>query len=367
MAEQANDFFSQLGEFQKKSYVQWGDAYNKLYHPLFDSMNYWQGMKMPFQMPDLFTKWNEKIKEPVGKSADQVNEDLGPQTIDRMMRASNVFVALNEFWMETLKELPELYKVKGDAEKSREIFDMWGERYKSLFEKMLGMPVSNAAEEIMASWLNTIQMDQTALGLVWNPWIEAMPKLQEQAEKITKGDFSAIAEGFSLWRDVYNDTLGRIFRMPAFGLTKEHTERVRKAYAAYIQFASSLPYLYQFFYNTGMTALKEVFHKLQNLKFDELTPETMREIYKIWLTTNENAFFELFKRPDFSNTMGEVFNYGLRFKKRLDDLTAEWCKSLSIPTNRDHDKMATAIHELRRKVRLQQKNIDALQHKLESL
>jgi class III poly(R)-hydroxyalkanoic acid synthase PhaE subunit len=266
--------------------------------------------------------------------------------------------------MAVLQDLPELYKVKGDAVKSREIYDSWVKRYKKVFEQLIGAPVSDTAEEIMTAWFNTVQMNQAAMGLMWNPWIQAMPQLKEYSEKLMKGDWSALSEGRSLWREVYDETLGRVFRMPAFGLTKEHTEKVRRTYDAFIQFLSSLPYFYQYFYNTGMTALKEAFAKIQNLKYEEATPEAMREIYKIWLTTNENAFFELFKSPEFSNAMGEVLNYGLRLKKRLDELSAEWCEAMSIPSNREFDAMAKAIQDLRRKARAQQKAIEALQQKL---
>ena len=115
-----------------------------------------------------------------------------------------------------------------------------------------------------------------------------------------------------------------------------------------------------------MEALKKVFDKVQNLKFDEMTPETLREIYKIWWTTNEDAFFELFKRHDFNHAMAEVLNYGLRLKKRLDGFTAEWCKVLSIPSNTEFDEVAMSIQELRRRVRMQQKAIEELQQKLEN-
>ena len=110
-----------------------------------------------------------------------------------------------------------------------------------------------------------------------------------------------------------------------------------------------------------MEALKSLFDKIQNLKHEEFTPETVREIYKMWVATNEDAFFELFKRPDFSNAMGEVLNMGLRLKKRLDELTADWCEAMSIPSNREFDAVAKAVHDLRRKVRSQQITIEALQ------
>jgi hypothetical protein len=135
--------------------------------------------------------------------------------------------------------------------------------------------------------------------------------------------------------------------------------------AEFAQFASSLPYFQQYLNNTEMEALTEVFDQIHRLDIKEATPETMREIYKIWLTTNEKAFHRLFKRPDFCNTMGEVLNCMFRLKKQMNELSAKWCEAMSIPSGRDHDQMAMAIQDLRRKVHAQQKTILALEQKLE--
>jgi len=358
------DFFSQWAEFQKNFFNMWANAYSKISPPWMEPFKFWQGMKPPFTVPDLFAKWSQMIQETIGKAAEQTEGGLGPAVFSRILRASNVFVILSGFWMEVLKDFPELYQAKGNEAKSREIFERWVEGYKKVFEQMVGSPISDTGQEIMTSWLNVVQMYQGAMGLMWNPWTQAIPQWREQAEKFMKGDWGALAEARSLWREVYDETLGRVFRMPAFGLTKEQTERVRRTYDALIQFWSSLPHFYLFFYNTGMEALRKVFDKLQNLKFEEMTPETIREIYQIWWATNETVFFELFKRPDFGKAMNEVLNYGLRLKKRLDDLTAEWCKALSVPSNREFDEVALVLQELRRKVRLQQKAIEELQRKL---
>jgi hypothetical protein len=362
---QSKDFFSQWGEFQKNFFSQWADSYGKMYQPWTEGMKYWQGMPGSFAPPNLFSKWTEMIQETIGKTAGQTEGGLGPDVLFRILRASNVFVIANEFWMEILKDLPELYQAKTDDVRSREIFERWVAGYQKVFEQLMGSPVSDTAEDMMKSWLNIVQMNQAAFGLMWNPWAQAIPQWREQMEQFMKGEWSAAGEARSLWREVYDETLGRVFRMPAFGLTKEQIEKTRKTYDAFVKYLYSLPNFYQYFYDTGMEALKQVFDKVQNLTFEEMTPDTARELYKIWWTTNEDAFFHLFKRSDFSNAMGEVLSYGLRFKKRLDDLTAEWCEALSIPSNREFEEVAKAIHDLRRKVRVQQKTIDALQQKLE--
>ena len=363
--QEQTDYFSQWGDFQKNFYGQWAQSYGKMYQPWMDAMKSWQGMQMPSTAPDLFTKWSEMIQATIGKAAEQTEGGLGPDVLFRTLRSSNVFIIFNEFWMEVLKDLPELFQAKGDDVKSREIFESWTNRYKKVFEQLMGSPVSDTAQEMMTSWLNIIQTRQGAMGMMWNPWSQAIPQWREQAEKLMKGDWTALSEGRSLYREVYDETLGRVFKMPAFGLTKDQTEKLRKTYDAFVQYWYSLPNFHQFFYTTGMEALKEVFDKVQNMKLEDMKPETMREIYRIWWTTNEDVFFELFKKPEFSNAMVEVLNHGLRLKKRLDGLTAEWCESVSIPTNQDFDRVAEAMQELRRKIRLQQKAIEELQQKLE--
>jgi len=363
--EQQKDFYSQWSEFQRSFFSQWSESYIKLYQPWMDALKLWQGMKTPATGLDLFSEWSKMIQATLGRSVEQAEAGLGSTVYFRILRASNVFVVLNEFWLEVLRELPELHESKGDALKSREIFERWAQRYSKVFEQLMGSPPSATAQEIMTSWLNTTQTYQSTAALMWNPWLQAMPQLREQAERYMKGDLSSLTEARSLWREVYDETLGRVFIMPAFGLTKEQTERLRRTYDAFVRYWSSVPVLYQFFHTTGMEALKEVFDKVQNLKVEEMKPETLREIYQIWWTTNENAYFELFKTPEFGNAMGEVLNYGLRFKKRLDELTAEWCKAMSIPSYREFDEVAMSVHELRKKVRMQQKTIEELQRKLE--
>src|SRR4030067_2439984 len=130
---------------------------------------------------DMFSAWSKMIRETIGTTAGQAEEGLGRTVLYRTLGASNVFMVLNEFWAEVLSSLPELYQAKGDAAKSREIFERWVQRYNRVFEQVVGSPVSGSAQEAMTSWLNTAQMHQTAMGLVWNPWMPASPPRREGA------------------------------------------------------------------------------------------------------------------------------------------------------------------------------------------
>jgi class III poly(R)-hydroxyalkanoic acid synthase PhaE subunit len=357
------DVLSQWMEIQKNFYDQWLGASGSIFHPWADAMKAWSGGRPTSAGLDLFARWSEMIRDTIQKAAGGAAGGIGPEVMFRILRSSNVFVLFNQFWLEILKDLPKLYQAKWDEAASRQIYDRWVELYKTVFEQIIGSPVSKTAEEIMASWVNTLQMRQSAFGMMWGPWIQSMPQWQEQMARFLRGDWSALQEGRSLWREVYDETLGKVFRMPAFGLTKQHTEQLRRTWDAYLQFWNAVPGFYQFFYKTGMDALHEFFERLKHFKADEMTPERLKEVYRIWWTTNENALFELFKKPEFCSAMGEVLNYGLRLKKRMDELTDEWCRACSLPSRKDYDELAEAVHELRRKARRQQKLIETLQKK----
>lgn len=357
------EVLSRWMELQKSFYDQWLSSGSGMFEPWADAMKTWQESKTSHPGFDLFSRWSAMVQDTIKKAAGVAEGGIGSEVLFRILRSSNVFVLFNQFWLEILRDLPGLYQAKWDEDTSRKIYERWAELYKNVFEQMIGSPVSKTTEEIMASWLNSLQMRQSIFALMWDPWARTMPEWQRQMKKFMEGDWSALQEERSLWQEAYGETLGKALRMPALGLSKEHTERLRRTFDAYLQFWNAVPGFYQFFYKSGVNALKEFFERLDNFKGEEMTPERLREVYKIWWTTNENALFDLFKKPEFGNAMGEVLNYGLRLKKRLDELTNDWCKSLSIPSPEDFDELAKAVHELRREVRRQQKLVDALQKK----
>lgn len=338
-------------EDSASSHVQWADEY---------------GSKLFFSQ-DFLSNWRSFIESFIDGNGNSDKSAAEADTVERMINANGVFMLLNDFWKTAFKELPKLNEVKNDKDKSQEIIDGWLEQYQTFFEKHTGMVLNGEIEQIINTWMNILQLHHNAAGRIFNPWIESLSDWGKVSEKFAQGDLSALDQGFHLWLDTYNDTIGKALNMPSLGLTKQHAEKFKRVHAEFTQFTSSLPFLHQYIYQTGISAMKEVFEKVKAAELESPTPENLREIYDIWLMTNEKAFFQLFQRPDFCATTGEIIHSSLRIKRQLDDLTATWCTTMSIPTSRDHDKMAMAIQELRRKVRTQEKAIEALQQKVKEI
>ncbi|MBT8339123.1 MAG: hypothetical protein HKP58_04395 [Desulfatitalea sp.] len=321
----------------------------------------------PFPSKEFLSKWRAMIESLIEKNEDLQKSGADASVVERMIGANGVFVLLNDFWHETLKEMPKLQRPEADPEKPQDIFEGWLARYNGLVEQYTDQSFSGELEQILSPWMNIVQVGQTSAGTMFNPWLESFSEWGQVSQKLSQGDLSALDQGYNLWLSSYNETLGRAFNMPAFGLTKQHAERFRRVQDEFARFTTSLPYFHHYIHQTGQAALKEVMEKVQAMKIDRPTPENIRQIYKVWLMTNEKAFFQLFQRPDFCHTTGELVHHCLRLKQQIDELTSTWCSAMSIPTNQDQDQMAMAIQLLRRKVRQQNKAIEALQQKVETL
>jgi hypothetical protein len=359
------DIFARWSEAQKELFEQWRTIYAQAMPLYVDPLKPLQSSALPLSATDFFAMWKQLFDRFSSMTASAEPGALSADVLSRMSRASEAFMSVNTFLMNVSQQLPAVFEAAGDEAKSREIFESWAKLYYESFEKLFGTTVSDTSKQNVDTWLNIVEKNQQASGLMVNPWKQAFPRMQEQAERaLMKGDWEAAKKLHGIFREAYDETLGRMFRMPGFGLTKAQNESVRKAYDAVQRYHLSLPGFYEYFYETGLKALKEVFDRVQGLEVDEVTPETVRQFYRIWWSTNENHFFELFKSPDFVRTMNEVTAFGLKAKQRVDTLTAELCKAIDIPSNREFDQMAQVVHELRRKVRLQQKAIEELQKKL---
>ena len=136
--ERQKDFFSQWFEFQRGFLSQWADSFGRTPQSWTGGLGFWQGAMTPYA--DMFSAWSKMIQETIGMTAGQAEEGLGRTVLYRTLGASNVFMVLNEFWAEVLSTLPELYQAKGDADKSRQIFERWVQRYNRVFEQVVAPP-----------------------------------------------------------------------------------------------------------------------------------------------------------------------------------------------------------------------------------
>jgi hypothetical protein len=113
-----------------------------------------------------------------------------------------------------------------------------------------------------------------------------------------------------------------------------------------------------------MKAFDMLMEKTKDIPTDN-SPESFKRFYAVWVKVNEDSFFDLFKRDEFSGMMNEVMNRGLDFKKKLDRNTSKYLESFSVPNRQEMDDVYKALYDLKGEVRKLGREVRDLREKME--
>jgi len=316
---------------------------------------------------DMFTAWQQtwskSFLEPfLGK---EPPEGLGATVYERLLHASTVYNNLLAFWARSTMLFAQL--TPGTApttEKSKEIYDQWAKEYQTVMGSLWGAYPSKDAEETAKAYQSATAASAESAWRFMEPLLRNLEQLPEILAKIAKGDAGASIELTGLFRKNYELTLGKALRSPSLGYAREFVQRVNETLDAYVHYNMALVQYFAPFYQSGMHAAEKVFQRLSEFKGKEITPEAFREFYRIWWTTNEDAYNQMFGSQEFTRLLGEVLRQGLLFKKQLDNLSDEIIKSTNLPTKQDMDEIYRTIYDLRKEVRWQKRAIRDLEQHL---
>jgi class III poly(R)-hydroxyalkanoic acid synthase PhaE subunit len=196
------------------------------------------------------------------------------------------------------------------------------------------------------------------------PVFKNLEQAPQTISRMAKGDAGAGVELAGLLRKNYEVTLGKVLRAPTLGFFREFSERANRTADAYVRFNAALSQYFVPFYQTGLRAGEKVFQRLMEFKGKEVTPETLREFYRIWWTINEDVHFQMFRSEEFTRLLGEVVRAGLLFKKQFDELSDEIVGLTNLPTKKEMDEVYRSMYELKKEIRSQKRAIQELERRL---
>jgi hypothetical protein len=113
----------------------------------------------------------------------------------------------------------------------------------------------------------------------------------------------------------------------------------------------------------GRRAGQRWLNKVSDLSTDGTIP-SHRVIYRLYLSTFEENYAEVFKSREYSVLQARMVDAGLRFKRRLDSALEDLIEVLPVPTDSEMKELYQAFYELRRLVKQQQHRIEELERRL---
>ena len=192
------------------------------------------------------------------------------------------------------------------------------------------------------------------------PWMEAMQNLPgKTAEAMQKGP-QGYPELYRLWLQAYEQTWGKVLRMPPLGLTRETIGRSQRGTKALIDHFAAMNDFSSALQREGVKAMQKVATRLEDMYNMGQAPKTFKEFYTLWWTTNEETVYELFKTQEFSHLLSRVTDAAMDVRKRYDDIMEEYLKMLPIPTRSEMNDLYKTLYQLKKEARRNTKQLKDL-------
>lgn len=313
----------------------------------------------------IYDQWLKMSQDMFGKYWENAPSGIGAQTFARTLGAAQIHSKLYEFWANAAKVLSGTpAEGKGIQETYQEFYNSWLKSYSevlrgffgaSLFEP-LGWPGGAAAE--------LVPMYGDALSKFSRPWMEAIQGLpQKLAEALQKGP-QASGDVFRWWLQPYEQTWGRVLRMPPLGPTRETIGIMQKGIEAMVDYYSVTTDFWSALYQVGTEAMQKVMAELGRMYGKGQAPKTYGEFYQLWWKTNEDTVNELYKTPEFSRLLGSLVDSLMLVRKRYNEIMEEYLKALPIPTRTEMDDLYKTLYLLKKEVKKNARQMSDLQERL---
>jgi hypothetical protein len=370
MSEQSKSFLDGWWEMQEKVFGAWKDSMgylrpDKMTELYEKQLEFLKATAWPGGDPTRFYQdWLKQSAESMQEMVRWAPGGVGGETMDKLLRATEVYTKLLTFWQEFAAGMPG----KSESQKWQRFAETMLDSYNSVMDAFFAVNLPDAVKVLIRSPLEIGEMYRKALTNLLEPWLESSEVLQEKYTKVLQGDRQAYMDFTRAWYEASQESAGKFLRMPALGLSKDNVEKILGSLDSFNKLVSSVFTFSATMYRVGYEVMRKLMQDMSELSQKGAAPESFKDFYKAWWQANEEAYFQLFKTESFSKILGEVVDASVSFKKRYDDLLMDVIAgSLPVVTNRDMDSLAKAVYDLKKSQKAQAKKIEELTLAVESL
>lgn len=241
------------------------------------------------------------------------------------------------------------------------------EQFSNLIEGMSNMKSKN---QDIASFINkkfqemesVISANQNIFN--WSNMIDAYEQPVELMKSVMSsmpfnsgGVFSDISPEVRKIRDQY-------LSVPGVGYGREMQEKFQEVIRLWV--------IYQEHYQEYQIALTKLNHEaleLMRKKILQMTKEgeelnSMREIYGLWIESNEKVYADYVLTKEYSELNGRLVNSLMEFKKHSHEITEEMLSAMNMPTRKALNALEHRQYELRKQVRELETQLKGLQKEI---
>jgi class III poly(R)-hydroxyalkanoic acid synthase PhaE subunit len=290
------------------------------------------------------------------------SEGAGAETVFRGVDAMQVYWAVYEFWTRWVRYMGPLAGRDSSDEAVLEASRRLREEYERVLKAFMGSPPPRTLTEIMELQGRGLEGMLSVWSHFRGTWQELGDRWPEALRTMLSGDPGGMREGAGLWQKAILDTVGKLLNLPAFGMSREHEQRIRSAMDAWLNFQAILPIYYSTFQSASREAFEKLMDEARSLA-DDTSPEGFKKFYRRWIVIHEDTFFELFRKREFAELMNRVVKRGLVLRRRINEMTSTYLEIWNVPTREEMDDVYRTIYEQRNVIKELRRRLD--EHELE--
>ncbi|MBQ4347638.1 MAG: hypothetical protein IJC39_04255 [Firmicutes bacterium] len=237
----------------------------------------------------------------------------------------------------------------GDIKNVNELYNEWQDEYFDYVKKNFLPGLPGYIKEMTEKFIDTAEVSRGVMCSFMKPWMddEHMKNIFEGTKDPTENYLLFLKE----WQDNYNQTYGKLFNAPAFGLNRDIIEKQMRSFDKFVKYSVTFNEFYTSVYKIGQDATKKVIEDYIAMTADNTQPKTYDEFYKYWSKNISAAYDKVFFSDDFSKLSGEIVDTMSRFKIEYDKLCESLLVNVPVPTKSDMKSLYKTVYELKKELR----------------
>lgn len=211
---------------------------------------------------------------------------------------------------------------------------------------MTGEDVNKLWEQYLLTW--------QSYGL---PWMSAMQRVPEISAGLMRGESASLAGFAELFRDAYQDTLGKLVSSPNLGPGREFNEKLLGSFDAWVNYQLAIQDYQAILLAIWREAIDDYFDRLLVMAENGEKVDNVRDLTLLWTRGAETIFSEAFQGQDYVLAQGKMLNSAMDLRIRQREVMDVFLQSLDLPTRAEMDETHRRIYELRKEIKTLKKEL----------
>lgn len=210
------------------------------------------------------------------------------------------------------------------------------------------------------------QLQQGFSGVDNNFWQNTANSPLENWQKMFNSVFSD-QQGMNDQFSAVHENLERLGSLAGLGPGKKIQEQVQEGLRLWQVYQNHYQTYRKTFDSIASTSLDRLQEKLIELGKQEKAVSSLRDIYDLWVDSNEEAYSDFVLTEEYSKLYGQLVNSMLAFKAHNDRFFSDTSKALNIPQSDEQDTLQQELHEIKQQQKEDKKRIRMLEEKISQL